>query len=98
MKALVKVTITAPANMDAVLKKYTSLRMYLSDFKRTPDGGFISEAEVDKVGDKHKIQKDELELRLTLLDWGFNEQEEADEFYKEYPNGFQWNLTVLCEI
>lgn len=99
MRALVKVLITSPANIDEELKKCDTLRMYLGWFKRTSDGGFISEADVVKLEGKYKFKdKDSLDLRASLLDWGFNEHEDAGRFFAEHPEGFKWNCIFLCAI
>ena len=116
MRALVKVTITSPANIDEVMNKYPTLRMYLDEYKRASDGGFISEARVIKNlnGTYEFEEKDALDLKLGLLDWGFNEMSvycgdnakgepkfkpgDAKKFYDEFPAGFRWYCTVLCEI
>lgn len=116
MQALVKVTMISPSNIDEMLKKYATLRMYLSGFQRTADGGFISKAEVFKKPSGGYVLKDResLDLRLSLLDWGFNEEAvfvgmdsdgnpihefgDAHHFYEECPEGFKWSLQFLCAI
>lgn len=66
---LVKVEFTN-INVDVIMQEFSTLRMYLSDFKRTKDGKFISEAKVNQEG---KVITNSIDLRNALLDWSFNE-------------------------
>lgn len=100
MKALIAIKVTEPANFDEILnsREYSTLRMYLSSFSKTTKGEFISAASVVKHDEgKYTIDKEDIDFKLTLLDWGFNEPEEADKFYNIYHN-IHWNMRVLCEI
>lgn len=70
-------------DINPLLKKYPTLRMYLSEFKRTKDGMFISPAELIRVeGKKDTVDSDSIDLRNALLDWSFNENYD---FEREHP-------------
>ena len=74
MKVLLALTVT---NLDEAFKKYTSLRRYMSDFKKTTTGEWISEANVIKNENGKYVfpnnYTDDVDLFLALFDWGFNE-------------------------
>lgn len=85
MKALLALTVT---NLDEAFKKYPSLRMYISDFKKTTTGEWIPEANVIKNDNGKCVfpgkYTNEVDLFLALFDWCFNE----DRIYVgDDPNG-----------
>lgn len=67
-------------------KEFSMLRLYLSMLKRDGDC-FISE-----------VVDNELNLKLTLQDYFFNEKgEEADEFWKRC-NKVTWDIIKVIEL
>ncbi len=79
-------------------------------YKRTSDGGFISEGDVEFENGYKFIGSmyDAMQIGLTLQDWAFNEYKrydrdlnvfpgDAELFYDEHPEGFIFeNPRVLC--
>lgn len=109
---LLKVTITN-LDIDILMQKYASLRIYLSNFTRTADGGFISNAET--VEDKDTLDGTTIDLRNAILDWSCNEagqysgkddengnpiyeDGDANKFFNTYPDGFKFKFCRLCEL
>ena len=108
---LLKVTITN-LDIDVLMQKYASLRIYLSNFTRTTDGGFISNAET--IEDEDTLDGTTIDLRNALLDWSFNENYDferehptegkirkvgdAKDFWSEHPEGFKFKFYKLCEL
>lgn len=107
---LLKVTITN-LDINVLMQKYASLRIYLSNFTRTADGGFISNAETTEEEDT----LDTIDLRNALLDWSFNEagqysgkddengnpiyeDGDANKFFNAHPDGFKFKFCKLCEL
>lgn len=73
VQVLIKVEISN-INIDDVMKEFPTLRMYLQWFQRTSNGMFISKAEVSREdGKKDTLDSNSIDLRNSLLDWGFNE-------------------------
>ena len=72
VQVLIKVEISN-INIDDVMKEFPTLRMYLQWFQRTSNGMFISKAEVSRENGKDTLIGDSIDLRNSLLDWGFNE-------------------------
>ena len=72
VQVLIKVEISN-INIDDVMKEFPTLRMYLQGFQRTSNGMFISKAEVSRENGKDTLISDSIDLRNSLLDWGFNE-------------------------
>lgn len=92
------------------LKKYSTLRMYLESFKR--EGEFFYSPVKLEQGYQHYTVVG-LDLKDTLFDWGFNEneniledengnifQEEGDahKFFKEHPEGFKWKIVRIIKL
>ena len=75
VQVLIKVEISN-INIDDVMKEFPTLRMYLQWFQRTSNGMFISKAEVSREDGKDTLIGDSIDLRNSLLDWGFNEAEQ----------------------
>lgn len=110
-KVLLKVMVTN-LDIDVAMRKYSTLRMYLSHFTRTSDGGFISTAEI--IEEKDALDSTTINVRNALLDWSFNEADhyvgddengdpiykdgDANKFFKENPKGFQFQYHKLCEL
>ena len=107
-KILLKVMVTN-LDIDVAMRKYSTLRMYLSHFTRTSDGGFISTAEIIEGGGT--IDDTTIDVRNALLDWSFNEagqyigdgdpiykDGDANKFFKKNPKGFQFQYHKLCEL
>ena len=110
-KVLLKVMVTN-LDIDVAMRKYSTLRMYLSHFTRTSDGGFISTAEIIK--EKDALDSTTIDVRNALLDWSFNEagqyigddengdpiykDGDANKFFKKNPKGFQFQYNKLCEL
>lgn len=109
---LLKVTITN-LDIDVLMQKYASLRLYLSNFTRTTDGGFISKAET--IEDEDTLDRTTIDLRNAILDWSCNEagqysgkddengnpiyeDGDANKFFKKYPKGFNFKYYKLCEL
>ena len=109
---LLKVTITN-LDIDVLMQKYASLRIYLSNFTRTADGGFISNAETVEGTDV--LDKATIDLRNAILDWSFNEagqysgkddengnpiyeDGDANKFFNTHPDGFKFKFCKLCEL
>ena len=108
-KVLLKVMVTN-LDIDVAMRKYSTLRMYLSHFTRTSDGGFISTA----VEGEGTLDSTTIDVRNVLLDWSFNEtgqyigddengdpiykDGDANKFFKENPKGFQFQYNKLCEL
>lgn len=106
-QVLIKINITN-LDIDAIMKEYPTLRMYLINFTRTADRGFISNAEMNDS----TLIGDTIDLRNALLDWSFNEAgcyagddengnpiyKDANKFFKENPKGFQFQYHKLCEL
>ena len=85
VQVLIKVEISN-INIDDVMKEFPTLRMYLQGFQRTSNGMFISKAEVSRENGKDTLIGDSIELRNSLLDWGFNE--EGQYSGKDDKNGY----------
>ena len=110
-KVLLKVMVTN-LNIDVAMRKYSTLRMYLSHFTRTSDGGFISTAEI--IEGEDTLDSTTIDVRNVLFDWSFNETSQhigddengdpiynagaANKFFKETPKGFQFQYHKLCEL
>ena len=110
-KILLKVMVTN-LDIDVAMRKYSTLRMYLSHFTRTSDGGFISTAEI--IEEEDVLDDTTVDIRNTILDWSFNEtgqyigddengdpiykDGDANKFFKENPKGFQFQYHKLCEL
>lgn len=107
---LLKITITN-LDIDVLMQKYSSLRMYLSNFTRTTDEGFISNAET--VEDEDTLDGTTIDLRNAILDWSFNEagqysgkddgnpiyeDGDANKFFNTHPDGFKFKFCRLCEL
>lgn len=109
-KILLKVMITN-LDIDVAMRKYSTLRIYLSHFTRTSDSGFISTAEIIE---EDTLDSTTIDVRNVLLDWSFNEagqyigddengdpiykDGDANKFFKENPKGFQFQYHKLCEL
>ena len=108
---LIKVDIIN-ISIDAMMQEFSTLRMYLSDFKRAKDGKFISEAKVNQEG---KLITNSINLRNALLDQSFNEagqysgkddengnpiyeDGDANIFFKRHSEGFKFAYYLLCEL
>lgn len=110
-KILLKVMVTN-LDIDVAMRKYPTIRIYLSNFTRTADRGFISNAET--IEDEDSLDGTTIDLRNALLDWSFNEagcyagddengnpiykDGDANKFFKENPKGFQFQYHKLCEL
>ena len=110
-KILLKVMVTN-LDIDVAMRKYSTLRMYLSHFTRTSDGGFISTAEI--IEGEDTLDGTTIDVRNALLDWSFNEagqyigddengdpiykDGDANKFFKKNPKGFQFQYHKLCEL
>lgn len=85
VEVLLKVEISN-INIDDTMKEFPTLRMYLQWFTRTSNGMFISRAEVSREDGKDTLIGDSIDLRNSLLDWGFNEVEQYSG--KDDKNGY----------
>ena len=110
-KILLKVMVTN-LDIDVAMRKYSTLRMYLSHFTRTSDGRFISTAEI--IEEEDVLDDTTVDIRNTILDWSFNEtgqyigddengdpiykDGDANKFFKENPKGFQFQYYKLCQL
>lgn len=109
-QVLIKINITN-LDIDAILKEYPTIRIYLSNFTRTADRGFISNAEMNDG----TLIGDTIDLRNALLDWSFNEagcysgnddkngnpiyeDGDATKFFEKYPEGFKFVYHKLYEL
>ena len=87
------------SNIDDAIKEFPTLRTYLQGFKRTRSGMFISEAEVSRENNKEDIVlKDSIKLRNALLDWSFNEDEDANKFFSKHHEGFHFKCYRICDL
>ena len=110
-KILLKVMVTN-LDIDIAMRKYSTLRMYLSHFTRTSDGGFISTAEI--IEGEDALDDTTIDIRNALFDWSFNETSQyigdyengdpiykdgdANKFFKKNPKGFQFQYHKLYEL
>lgn len=96
-KILVKVTITVDEdfNFSEFYNNNFMFRTYLDPFIRVDENCFISKALLNENG---SVDKDELDIRLSLFDWAFNVPEESESFFNAHPDGFAFKLTYLSKI